>query len=99
MKLLIEQGRVIDPASGCDEVADIAIAAGRIVAIGKAPGSFTPDRRLNAAGCIVAPGFIDLCARLGEPGNEHARMLESEAGVVFAHRALQFRELADHFGN
>ena len=42
MKLLIEQGRVIDPASGRDEVADIAIAAGRIVAIGKAPGSFTP---------------------------------------------------------
>ena len=59
MKLLIEQGRVIDPASGRDEVADIAIAAGRIVAIGKAPGSFTPDRRLNAAGCIVAPGLID----------------------------------------
>ena len=84
MKLLIEQGRVIDPASGRDEVADIAIAAGRIVAIGKAPGSFTPDRRLNAAGCIVAPGLIDLCARLGEPGNEHARMLESEVGAAIA---------------
>lgn len=84
MKLLIEQGRVIDPASGRDEVADIAIAAGRIVAIGKAPGSFTPDQRLNAAGCIVAPGFIDLCARLGEPGNEHARMLESEVGAAIA---------------
>ena len=84
MKLLIEQGRVIDPASGRDEVADIAIAAGRIVAIGKAPGSFTPDRRLNAAGCIVAPGLIDLCARLGEPGTEHARMLESEVGAAIA---------------
>ena len=84
MKLLIEQGRVIDPASGRDEVADIAIAAGRIVAIGKAPGSFTPDRHLNAAGCIVAPGLIDLCARLGEPGNEHARMLESEVGAAIA---------------
>lgn len=84
MKLLIEQGRVIDPASSRDEVADIAIAAGRIVAIGKAPGSFTPDRRLNAAGCIVAPGLIDLCARLGEPGNEHARMLESEVGAAIA---------------
>ena len=59
-------------------------AAGRIVAIGKAPGSFTPDRHLNAAGCIVAPGFIDLCARLGEPGNEHARMLESEVGAAIA---------------
>jgi len=84
MNLLIEQGRVIDPASGRDEVADIAIAAGRIVAIGKAPGSFTPDRRLNAAGCIVSPGLIDLCARLGEPGNEHARMLESEVGAAIA---------------
>ncbi|RRD58759.1 dihydroorotase [Comamonadaceae bacterium OH2545_COT-014] len=78
MKILIEQGRVIDPASGRDEVADVAIAAGRIVAIGRAPEGFAPSRRIAAAGCIVAPGLVDLCARLGEPGNEHARMLESE---------------------
>lgn len=84
MKILIEQGRVIDPATGRDEVADVAIAAGRIVAIGRAPEGFAPSRRIAASGCIVTPGLVDLCARLGEPGNEHAHMLESEMDAAAA---------------
>ncbi|MDO5288083.1 MAG: dihydroorotase [Pseudomonadota bacterium] len=84
MKILIEQGRVLDPASGRDEVADVAIAAGRIVAIGRMPEGFVPSRRIPAAGCIVMPGVVDLCARLGEPGNEHAHMLESEMNAAAA---------------
>ena len=40
MKLLIQNGRVIDPASGFDQMADVAIAAGRIVAIGPGPADF-----------------------------------------------------------
>jgi hypothetical protein len=50
-------GRVIDPLSGLDEVADVAIGSGRIVAI--APG-LEAGRRLDATGLVVAPGFIDL---------------------------------------
>ena len=84
MNLLIEQGRVIDPASGRDEVADIAIADGRILAIGQPPAGFAPRRRIDARGCLVLPGVIDLCARLGEPGNEHARMLQSETRAAVA---------------
>ena len=84
MKILIQNGRVIDPASGTDKMADVAIAAGRIVAIGQAPADFAPNRTLNAAGCIVAPGLVDLAVRLREPGHEHAGMLESEMAAAVA---------------
>jgi dihydroorotase len=84
MKLLIQNGRVIDPASGFDQMGDVAIAAGRIVAIGQSPADFSPERVINAAGCIVAPGLVDLAARLREPGQEHAGMLESEMAAAVA---------------
>ena len=84
MKILIEQGRVIDPASGRDEVADVAIAAGRVLGIGPAPAGFEPNRTIDARGCWVLPGLVDLAARLREPGHEHARMLESEMAAAVA---------------
>ena len=84
MKLLIQNGRVIDPSSGFDQICDVAIAAGRIVAMGQAPADFSPNRVINAKGCIVAPGLVDLAARLREPGQEHAGMLESELAAAVA---------------
>jgi dihydroorotase len=84
MKILIKGGRVINPATGFDEVADIAIAAGRILAIKNIAPDFTPSKTIDATGCIVAPGLIDLCARLREPGYEHEGMLESELGAAVA---------------
>jgi dihydroorotase len=84
MKLLIQNGRVIDPASGFDQTADVAIAAGRIVAVGQLPADFKPNRVIDAHGCIVAPGLVDLAARLREPGQEHAGMLESEMAAAVA---------------
>ena len=84
MKLLIQNGRVIDPASGFDQTGDVAIAAGRIVAMGQAPADFSPNRVIDAKGCIVAPGLVDLAARLREPGQEHAGMLESELAAAVA---------------
>ena len=84
MKILIHNGRVIDPASGRDEVADVAIAAGRILSLGRAPADFTPTRRIDATGCWVLPGLVDLASRLREPGHEHARMLESEMAAAVA---------------
>lgn len=84
MKILIQHGRVIDPASGRDEMADVAIAGGRIIAIGRVASDFAPNRTIDASGCVVAPGLIDLAARLREPGHEHARMLESEMAAAVA---------------
>ena len=84
MKILIKNGRVMDPASGLDAVCDVAIAAGRIVSLKDTPSDFLPNRILDAQGCIVAPGLIDLAARLREPGYEHAGMLESELAAAVA---------------
>jgi dihydroorotase len=84
MKILIRNGRVIDPASGRDERADIAIASGRIVTIGAVGAEFDADRTIDAAGCVVAPGLVDLAARLREPGHEHEGMLESELNAAAA---------------
>ena len=84
MKILIKNGRVVDPASGRDEVADLAIAAGRIVAIGPVSADFHANRVIDAAGCVVAPGLVDLAARLREPGHEHEGMLESELNAAAA---------------
>jgi dihydroorotase len=86
MKILIRNGRVIDPASGRDEVADIAIAADRIVGIGSPGrfGDFPADRSIDASGLVVAPGLVDLAARMREPGQEHEGMLESELAAAAA---------------
>ncbi len=86
MKLLIRNGRVIDPASGRDETADVAIASGRIVAIAGqgALADFDADREIDAGGLVVAPGLVDLAARLREPGQEHEGMLESELAAAAA---------------
>lgn len=84
MKILIQNGRVIDPASGFDQTCDLALAAGRIVGLGRAPADFAPARRIDAAGCLVLPGLVDLAARLREPGHEHEGTLESEMGAAVA---------------
>ena len=84
MKILIKNGRVIDPASGRDEVCDVALAAGRIVAIRNIAPGFSANRVVDASGCIVAPGLVDLAARLREPGHEHEGMLESEMAAAVA---------------
>lgn len=83
MKVLIRNGRVIDPASGRDELADVAIAADRIVGIG-AVSDFDAERVIEARGLVVAPGLVDLAARLREPGQEHEGMLESELAAAAA---------------
>ena len=84
MKILIKNGRVINPSSGFDQVADLAIAAGRIVSIGALPADFVPNKTMNASGCVVVPGLIDLSVRLREPGHEHEGMLQSELAAAVA---------------
>jgi dihydroorotase len=84
MKIVIRNGRVVDPASGRDEIADLAIASARIVGIGRVPGGFAPERTIDASGCVVAPGLVDLAARLREPGLEQQGMLESELNAAAA---------------
>ena len=80
--LAIENGRVIDPASGLDAVVNIAIADGRILALGASPPGFSPQRVIDARGLVVAPGLVDLCARMREPGAEGALRGEMRAALA-----------------
>ncbi|MBV8469845.1 MAG: dihydroorotase [Burkholderiaceae bacterium] len=84
MKILIKNGRLIDPASGLDQLGDLSIAGGRIVGLGKASADFSADRVIDASGLTVMPGLVDLAARLREPGHEHEGMLESELKAAAA---------------
>jgi dihydroorotase len=80
MKILIRNGRVIDPSSGRDAIGDLAIADGRMCeALAGAP-----DRIIDATGLVVAPGLIDIAARLREPGYEYKATLESEMDAAVA---------------
>ncbi|MFZ6863423.1 dihydroorotase [Undibacterium sp. Ji67W] len=78
MKIEIKNGRVIDPASGKDGVQDVFVADGKILALGAAPEGFVADQLIDASGLVVAPGLVDLSARLREPGFEYKATLESE---------------------
>jgi dihydroorotase len=84
MNIAIIGGRVMDPATGRDEVTDVTIASGRIVGIGPVNADFVADRRIEAQGLWVIPGLVDLNARLREPGHEHEGMLESELNAAAA---------------
>ncbi|MGS0742079.1 dihydroorotase [Glaciimonas sp. GG7] len=78
MKLHIKNGHLIDPANGIDARQDVYIASGKIVGIGQPPADFTANKTIDASGLIVAPGLVDLSARLREPGYEYKATLESE---------------------
>jgi dihydroorotase len=82
-KLVLRNGRVIDPAAGRDEVADLLIHDAAIAGVGQnldAAGAEIFD----ASGLIVAPGFIDMHVHLREPGFEHAETIESGARAAAA---------------
>ncbi|QLB63230.1 dihydroorotase [Paraburkholderia caribensis] len=84
MKIHIQGGTVIDPVAGTEQQQDVFIAAGKIVALGNAPADFNAARTIDAKGLYVAPGFVDLSARLREPGFEHKATLESEMAAALA---------------
>ncbi|MBK7007079.1 MAG: dihydroorotase [Burkholderiales bacterium] len=84
MNTLIKGGRVIDPASGLDEKTDIALAGSAVAAIKNIAPDFVPDTVIDATGCIVMPGLVDLQVRLREPGHEHEGMLASEMAAAVA---------------
>lgn len=79
MRILIRGGRVIDPASGRDEIGDVFISDGRI-----SSAKEKTERTIDAKGLVVAPGLIDLSARLREPGYEYKATLESEMDAAVA---------------
>lgn len=77
-RLVIRGGRVVDPANTIDQLADLYIADGRIVALGATPEGFDADQAIDATGQIVCPGLVDLRASLREPGQTAKGNIASE---------------------
>src|ERR1700693_1020254 len=82
-KLVIKNGRVVDPSQGLDRVCDIGIENGVIQEVGDTiPPTGTEE--FDASGLIVAPGFIDMHVHLREPGFEHAETIETGSRAAAA---------------
>ena len=82
-KLLLRNGRVIDPASNRDEVADVLLSDGVIAEVGRDLDR-TGAEVFDATDMVVAPGFIDMHVHLREPGFEHAETIETGARAAAA---------------
>ena len=64
MNIVIQNGRVIDPKNGVDRNSPLFIADGKVAGLGETPAGFVAEQTIDAAGCVVCPGLIDLGARL-----------------------------------
>ena len=76
MTILIRNGRVINPAAGFDAVADVLVESGKVVQIAEGIEARV-DRVVDAEGCFVMPGFIDLHVHLRDPGYTHKETVEA----------------------
>ena len=83
-RLLIRNGRVVDPSQGLDQGMDILVEDGVVAAIGERLEAPARVKTIDAAGLVVAPGFIDLHTHLREPGLEYKETIESGSRAAVA---------------
>ena len=76
MTILIQNGHVVDPLTKRDEVCDVLVADGKIRKVGVSLQD-EADRILDASGCYVMPGFIDLHVHFRDPGLTYKETLET----------------------
>ena len=77
-KTFLSNARLLDPASGLDEVGDLIVEDGIITGIGSSLGEPSDDAvYVDCAGLCLAPGLIDMRTRLGEPGEEQKETIDS----------------------
>ncbi len=74
-RIVITGGTLLDQTG--QRVGDVAIEGGRIIAVGADAAASATDVVLDATGCIVSPGFVDLHVHLREPGKEEAETIET----------------------
>lgn len=79
MRIRITNGRLLNPADGRDEVTNLLIEDDKIAAIGQDADQGEADREINAEGCYVMPGLIDLHVHLRDPGLTEKADIESES--------------------
>lgn len=80
--LLIHSGTILDPSQNLERRADLLIRDGKVAAIGANLGS--ADRAIDASGCLVTPGLIDIHVHFREPGDEEEETVASGAAAVVA---------------
>jgi dihydroorotase len=88
--MLIHGGHVVDPASGVDGLRDLLLRKGRVAAV-EMPGEldslaeiFPRESRIDATGCVVAPGLIDVHVHLREPGQTHKETIATGTAAAAA---------------
>lgn len=82
--ILIQNGRVVDPKNNIDEITNVIVAQGVITACGSAIVAPDDAEIIDAKGCIIAPGFLDLHVHLREPGREDAETIASGCSAAAA---------------
>src|ERR1043166_2615279 len=85
MRLLIQNGYVVDPSQGTNAGRSVLLEDGRVTAISKHNDPIPEDVEIfDATGLIVAPGFIDMHVPLREPGHEYKETIASGAAAAVA---------------
>jgi dihydroorotase len=83
-RLLIRNGRVVDPSQGLDEGMDLLLDDGHVAALGERLDGPPGVEEMDASGLVVAPGFIDLHCHLREPGLEYKETIASGCAAAVA---------------
>jgi dihydroorotase len=85
MRLVIQNGYVIDPAQGVNTGKNVLLENGRVVGVSSYSDPIPEDAEVfDATGLIVAPGFIDMHVHLREPGHEYKETIASGAAAAIA---------------
>ena len=82
MKILIQNGRVIDPASGLDAAMDVLVSGGIVERMASTISPESGTEVINAAGCLVLPGLIDMHVHFREPGREDVETITGGSRVA-----------------
>src|SRR5205809_7296993 len=80
--ILIQNGTILDPSQNLQRHSDLLLKDGKIAALGKNLGK--ADRTIDATGCYVTPGFIDIHVHFREPGDEEEETLASGSAAAVA---------------
>ena len=81
MSTVIKNGHLIEPSSGISEKIEVAFDGGTITAIGK---DLSGDEVIDATGCIVCPGLVDIHVHFREPGQESKETIQSGSHAAAA---------------